>query len=107
MKKLTLAGVVAVGLLLAATASPAEAAWAYRTVNQWNPIAGQYVMVTQRYWVPDVVTTYVAPAPVITPSPVVVASPPVITPAPVVVASPPVIVSGYYRPHIHFDRHHH
>jgi hypothetical protein len=52
VKALLFAALAAIGLVLAA-AAPASAAWVTRPVQRWDPYCGRYVVVEERYWVPD------------------------------------------------------
>jgi hypothetical protein len=84
MKAFLLSTVAAVGLAFGYSPQQASAAWAYRDVTRWDPVIGRYVVVTERYWVPD----------------------------PPVVVVPPVGFSvGFYGrgyvPYYHHDHHHH
>jgi hypothetical protein len=88
MKAFLLSAVAAVGLACGFSPQQASAAWAYRDVTSWDPACGRYVVVTERYWVPD--------------PPVVVASPPV-----VVVPSVSVGVGFRGYPYYHHHYHHH
>jgi hypothetical protein len=77
MRTFLIGAVVAVGLCLAVAPQQASAHWTHRSVQQWDPVLGAYVVVRQRVWVPDVT---VVPAPVVVAPPMVYA-----TPAPVIV----------------------
>ena len=55
MKKILFGSIAALGLAVGLVPQQASAAWAYRTVYQYDPTLGATVAVKEKYWVADTV----------------------------------------------------